>query len=101
MELMEKICLKQNLYEAYKCLWRNKGSGCVDGIGLDTFVFQLHKEWENTKISSYADTTGKGAAKVQAGYPCNIACYGWTSGPIKGSSTRRAIKPPIVEHRTG
>ena len=46
MELLEKVLDEKNLFEAYKQVYKNKGTSGVDGITVDELgrYMYLHKE---------------------------------------------------------
>ena len=46
MELLEKVLDDKNLFEAYKQVYKNKGTSGVDGITVDELgrYMYLHKE---------------------------------------------------------
>ena len=49
MKLIEQVFSKENMYSAYKSVWRNHGSAGVDGMGLDKLLFHLTRYWDDTK----------------------------------------------------
>ena len=49
MELLEKVLDNQNLYEAYKQVYKNKGTSGVDGVTVDELGYYMFKHKEEIK----------------------------------------------------
>lgn len=49
MELLEKVLDDKNLFEAYKQVYKNKGTGGIDGVTVDELGFYMYKHKEEIK----------------------------------------------------
>ena len=49
MELLEKILSDENLYNAYKQVYKNKGASGVDGVTVDELEVYIQKHKEEIK----------------------------------------------------